>query len=732
MSLQSSSPTVTHSLHDFTVRWDAECLQLSVHKQGRCLWESVPGVAFLAAASGAADVRESRGFFLTKDQLGPWSTVQHLDTVAAEDGVVVLSGRLEGSVTVSWTATLRALDELQLHLDVQLGPELPGEPRALLRFASVADERFFGFGAQLTHVDLKGRCLTLLSQEPGIGRGIQPLTWFMNTVAGAGGDDTRSSTPMPHFLTSRGRSLCLENHELCRFDLRAADRVEVEVWSARVGVRLYGGATPAEQIEAHTRFTGRMPPLPEWIQRGAVVGMQGGTEAARRMVASLQAANAPIAALWLQDWVGARKTSVGWQLWWNWELDPQRYPDWDGLRAELERDGTRILSYVNPFLVDVSERTEPCRRNLFQEGKERGFLVKKQDGSPYLVKNTSFSAAMIDLTHPEARAWMKEVLKEQVIGVGASGWMADFAEALPFDAVLHDGSDAAAFHNAYPEAWAQLNREAIQEAGREGDVVFFTRAGFTRSPGHSTLFWLGDQLTSWRSEDGIRSGVTGLLSSGFSGISQNHSDIGGYITTAVPGLPLAIPLLDYRRSAELLHRWIELNAFTAVFRTHEGNQPARNHQIDDAPESLEHFARFARVYAALAPLRTRLGLEASERGLPVVRHPWLTRPDDPETPGLCWQFTLGSCLWVAPVLDPGATSVTLYLPAGCWQHLWSDATLTLEAGGWVRVQAPMGAPAVFFEAGDADGLALVKALDATGDRADWSADPQLTLVGAPT
>ena len=62
-----------------------------------------------------------------------------------------------------------------------------------------------------------------------------------------------------------------------------------------------------------------------------------------------------------------------------------------------------------------------------------------------------------------------------------------------------------------------------------------------------------------------------------------------------------------------------------------------------------------------------------------MRHPWVSRPDDPATVGLVRQFTLGASLWVAPVLDPGARTVTLYLPAGR-QHLWSDATLTLEAG----------------------------------------------------
>ena len=90
--------------------------------------------------------------------------------------------------------------------------------------------------------------------------------------------------------------------------------------------------------------------------------------------------------------------------------------------------------------------------------------------------------------------------------------MADFGEALPFDAVLYDDVKPADFHNAYPEVWAQVNREVIAEAGLEGDAVFFMRSGFTQAPQHATLFWLGDQLTCWRAEDGIKNAVTGLLS----------------------------------------------------------------------------------------------------------------------------------------------------------------------------------------------------------------------------
>jgi len=69
-------------------------------------------------------------------------------------------------------------------------------------------------------------------------------------------------------------------------------------------------------------------------------------------------------------------------------------------------------------------------------------------------------------------------------------------------------------------------------------------------------------MVSWQRNDGIKSSVVGLLSSGISGYAFNHSDIGGYCT-------VNLPIVKYNRSEELLLRWMELNSFTIVFRTHE-------------------------------------------------------------------------------------------------------------------------------------------------------------------
>lgn len=46
----------------------------------------------------------------------------------------------------------------------------------------------------------------------------------------------------------------------------------------------------------------------------------------------------------------------------------------------------------------------------------------------------SIEFAMIDLTNPEARDWIKAIIVDNLIKEGqAHGWMLDFGEYTPFD-----------------------------------------------------------------------------------------------------------------------------------------------------------------------------------------------------------------------------------------------------------------------------------------------------------
>ena len=666
--------------------------------------------------------------------------------------------------------------------------------RVYLTYAAGADESFYGFGTQYSVWDLRGLIVPVLTSEQGIGRGLKPLTGIMDLLSkGSGGDWHTQYSPVPHYVSSELNSLMLENTDYAEFNLASAavaaagtpcgggrsvaagpvPTVEVAVIqlaplpgapapkTLSVRGRILYGADPLELVEAYTEYSGRMQPLPEWAAgRGALVGMMGGTANVTRLYEQLVAGGVPVAGLWLQDWSGIRYDAGYARLWWNWQLDTTQYPGWDALHASLARNGARLLTYVNPFVANTYDGSS---YNLYAALAARGLLVNVSGAPGPLIQTSgtkAFSFATFDLTNPRAVAWVKAMVQCFMLGVGeppegipssfdcgdlktgggASGWMHDFGEYIPFDAVFHDGGPggAPALHNAFPVLWQRAVREAVREAGKDADTVFFSRSGAAQSPGETRLFWLGDQLTSWDRSDGLGTAVLGALTCGLSGYSLTHSDIGGY--TMVHRKPFT-KIVNYLRSKELLLRWAEQSAFAdAVFRSHPGNLPALSWQAWSDNATMAGYGAMARVHSSLWPYRSALMAEAAATGHPLARHPWLhfwrdTYLDAAEVRALTRQFMVGPRLLVAPVVESGAALVSgaqawpCYLPGGAvWRHLWTNATFDhAHEGAWVNVSAPLGHPPVFENLNatsawaSADTLAGVRALAAELARGGLSA-----------
>lgn len=542
-------------------------------------------------------------------------------------------------------------------------------------------EHIWGGGEQMSYLRLNGRRFPIWTSEPGVGRDKdRELTRIMDREGMAGGDYWTTNYPQPTFLSSHHYACHLTSTAYAVLDFAdpATNRLEWWEGSGRIEFTL-ADSLPALVGHLSSRF-GRQPKLPDWSLAGAIVGLKQGAHGFDRLQ-RIRDAGAAVSGLWCEDWVGIRETSFGRRLFWDWHWSAARYPDLPECIAQLRAEGIRFLGYVNPYLaVDGA---------MFGEARDLGLLALRQDSDePYLVDFGEFDCGIVDFTNGAAADWFADrVIGREMLGIDMAGWMADFGEYLPTDLRLHDGSDPMLAHNRWPVLWAEVNARAIAAKGLTGDALFFMRAGHSGVQAHCPLLWAGDQCVDFSRHDGIGTVITAALSAGLVGNAYSHSDIGGY--TSLHGLV---------RTADLLKRWAELGAFSPVMRTHEGNRPDDNLQIDSSPDILDHFAAMTRVHAALAPYLRSLCDEAVDQGLPLQRPLFLHYPTD-----ACFtcedQYLLGPDLLVAPILHEGRAEREVLIPAGDeWTHVWTGDVLD---AGWSQVAAPFGAPPVFYRSGSA-------------------------------
>jgi alpha-glucosidase len=552
--------------------------------------------------------------------------------------------------------------------------------RVWLRVPAEKGEHVWGGGEQMSYFDMRGRCFPLWTSEPGVGRDKTTEITFKADVTGkSGGDYWNTNYPQPTYLSSRRYALHVETTAYSVFDFRRDDFHEIEIWAVPERIELTTRPTFLSLVEAMSERFGRQPPLPDWVYGGAIIGLKDGANSFDRLE-TIIAAGAKVSGLWCEDWVGLRHTSFGARLFWDWKANEERYPALRHRIAELEDRGIRFLGYVNPYLaVDGS---------LFPEAEAAGYFAKDEAGKTALVDFGEFDCGVVDFTNPEAVEWFAErVIGQNMLDYGLSGWMADFGEYLPIDVKLSNGVDAKLMHNAWPTIWAEVNARAVESRGRTGAALFFMRAGFTGVQKHCPLLWGGDQSVDFSRHDGLVTVISGALSSGLLGNAYHHSDIGGYTS-----------LFGNVRTAELIMRWAEMAAFTPVMRTHEGNRPRDNLQIDQNAEVLSHFARMTRIYVHLAPYLKSLVVEASTRGLPVQRPLFLHFEEDAHTYTIQDAYLYGPDLLVAPVWQAGKAEWSTYLPEGAdWVHVWSDRSFV--GGQEVTVEAPFGQSPVFYRVG---------------------------------
>ncbi len=543
-----------------------------------------------------------------------------------------------------------------------------------MRIPAVPKESVFGCGERYGSLDLKGCSVPLWVEDRGSWRGVSSLPLAANLRRNLRKKPYATPAPHPSFVSSEKYWVYADVDSWARFDFRNPRFTILEARRIPREVVVGWAGSATETVAGLVGHAGKPSLLPGWTRTGACLGAQGGFSEVLDRLSLVREAGARVASVCVRDWCGRRLTRFGPLPYWSWRADPELYPDFPGTLARLKSDGVRFLGYINPFLAADCE--------LYREARDNGCCVRNQEGRDYVIASGAFPFALLDLTNPRAVRWIKDVLKREMLGPGMSGWLADYGDYLPEDAVLHSGEDPRDVHNRWPALWARANREAIEEAGKAGEAVAILRSGWSGSAERASALWAGAQLSDFDPAVGLASAIPAGISAGMSGAGFWHSDVGGSVSGIFRG-----------RTSECLKRWSELGAFTPLFRTHEGSRPEANRQYWTDADDRRHFARMTEVYAGMGPYHEAVAREFVDAGLPPIRHLWMHYEHEPESRRISYQYLYGRDLLVCPVLRKGITLQDAWLPRDRWIHFWTSRTFR---GGSVSLEAPPGYPVVFY------------------------------------
>ncbi|MBI3493119.1 MAG: glycoside hydrolase family 31 protein [Acidobacteria bacterium] len=249
---------------------------------------------------------------------------------------------------------------------------------------------------------------------------------------------------------------------------------------------------------------------------------------------------------------------------------------------------------------------------------------------------------------------------------GVDGWWPDQGDGL-------DGPSRLARNRMYwdgSQQWRPNQRVyALHRNGRPGMQRF------------GAFLWSGDVYSTWET---LKTHVPVAVNTALSGIPFWGTDIGGFVPTK-------------EFTGELYVRWFQFGAFCPLFRSHGRTWTLRlpwgwntgsiepdeisNYTGGAANPDLSELRnaavepickKFLELRYRLMPYLYSAVHEAHQTGLPVVRALWLHYPIDRAAVARGDQYLWGRDILVAPVVEKGATSRSVYLPAGRWYDFWTE------------------------------------------------------------
>jgi alpha-D-xyloside xylohydrolase len=498
------------------------------------------------------------------------------------------------------------------------------------------DEHFYGLGEKFSALDKRGQ---------------RTVSWNNNPLSN---ENPRTYKNVPFFTSSRGYGTFINSSNLIIYQMGHPHHTSnsFEVKSQILDFFVFFGPSLKRILKSYTRVTGKPEIPPRWsfgLATGGWISTEGETEALAKRLRKLHIPSDMIHS----GFVGERSHHCSFQ--WG-----SAFPRPRQMIKNLRKDGFRYFLYISP---DVPEITE-----MYQEGRSKGYFIKRADGEVYLANLPYGTSAQVDFTNPGAVRWYRRKLKEQV-KLGVSGFMADYGEAAPIDGVYHNGASGKEMHNLYPLLYTKTVYDAI--SGSDSGLIW-ARPGYGPAQRYP-IQWDGDPGCNFPSMACVlRAG----LGYGLSGVPFWSHEIGGFL-----GKP----------SLECYVRWAQLGAFTSHSRIF-GWQTTRREPWEFGEEAVSIFKKYFRMKYRLIPYIYSYALDARETGLPIMRAMILEFQDDPNCHDKELQYMFGREFLVVPIFNEDGTA-SVYLPRGRWTDYWDKSVY--EGPTTLSVKVPLSTLPLF-------------------------------------
>lgn len=518
-----------------------------------------------------------------------------------------------------------------------------------LRKAMPLGEHYYGLGDKTGPYDRRGASYVDWNTDAyGYGTATDPVYKsipFTLSVGGAGG----------------AYGIFLDNTWRAWFDFGHRNDNVLAFGSPDGPIDYYiiAGPTPAEVVRRYTDLTGKAPLAPRWALGFQQSRYSYMSDAEVREIASrMRSDRIPLDVIWLDiDYQDRNRPFT---------VNAKTFPDLRKLAGDLRTQGVRLVA-----ITDLHVAAPPDQGYApYDSGKAGGHFVRNPDGSTYVGPVWPGPSVFPDFTRAASRVWWG-TLFSGFLDDGIAGFWNDMNEPAVFDTLtktmplgnLHriDSDDFlprdathAEIHNVYGLENARATFEGLKRLRPNDRPFVMTRASYAGGQRYAVT-WTGDNSSSWEQ---LKLSVQQLVNLGLSGFSYAGADVGGF--TGGP-------------SPELLTKWIEIAAFTPVFRIHAATGQPRTEPWVDGPEHLAIRRRFIEERYRLLPYLYAAAEENARTGDPIMRPVWYDDPDAVNAP--CDQsiaFTLGHDLLIASSPKPDSPApYDICLPAGGWYDYWT-------------------------------------------------------------